>query len=462
MLGSDTKILTEADFHLLEALGEYVSLAIHRSRLYTQISEKEERLQTVIRNAPVILYTIDPQGIFTLSEGKGLQVLGMQPGEVVGRSVFEVFSHNPALHNDIKQALAGETISTLLEEAGLTFEAYYTPVKNEKGELTSIIGLSVNITEKKAVEKALKAERDFALQVMRNMGQGLTVLKPDFTIDFANPAFAKMGGYSLEEVIGKTPFDLMPPNLHSSAAEIPLKKLREQSSAFEIDLMRKDGTLFYAHISTEPIYQEGELAGIVGGFSDLTEQKRVEQQLRRALQKEKELSEMKNQLITTASQEFRTPLSAIISSTELLEYYNHKYSEEKKSEILGRISQSANKLTSLVEDILIYNRAEGGKLDFNRSRLDLTVFCRNQIENFQLIAGDTKTIRFVEIGPGQEAYLDEKLLNYILTNLLSNAIKYSLPGGQVQLEVEWQPDQLVLRVRDDGIGIPLKEPGQLI
>jgi len=187
----------------------------------------------------------------------------------------------------------------------------------------------------------------------------------------------------------------------------------------------------------------------------------VEQQLRGNLAKEKELVEMKNRLISSISHEFRTPLSAIISSTELLEYYSQRWSEEKKLEILGRISYSANKLTSLIEDILVYSRAEGGKLQCNRARLNLTLLCTDLVNSFQVNAGAGKILSFTEIGESQEAFLDQKLVNYILNNLLSNAIKYSGPAGQIDLVLEWQPEKVILRVKDNGIGIPLQDQANL-
>ena len=427
----------------------------------TDRKQVEEHLQTVIRNAPVILYTYDPEGIFTLSEGKELEAMGLLPGEVVGKSVFELFSHNPAVLQDTRRALAGETFNTILEEGGLVFESFYSPVKNQKGEVTSVIGVSTNITEKKLIGKALQVEIDFGLQVMENIGQGLVVFKPDFTIEFINSAFAKMGGYAKEELIGKAPFDLIPQSVAPRVKESNLEKVLEPSSSYETILMRNDGTVFNAQISLEPIYRDGELARIVGVITDLTEQKKVEQQLRLALEKEKELGELKSRLISTASHEFRTPLSGIISSTELLEHYSQRWSEEKKHEILGRISHSANKLTGLIEDVLTYSRAEEGKLGFSRVKVNLSVFCRDLVNNLQLSKDDSKTVRLIEIGETQETYLDEKLLTYTLSNLLSNGIKYSKPGGKVTLELEWQSDEIIFRVRDEGIGIPLKDQASL-
>ena len=311
------------------------------------------------------------------------------------------------------------------------------------------------------VEKALQAERDFALQVMDHMGQGLVVFKPDFTIEYANPAFAKMSGYLVEELVGKASFDLVAACFFQKTGKIDWEQVPEQSTNFESELVRKDGSIFHAQISTQSLHRHGELTGIVVVISDLTDQKKSEQQLRRALEKEKELGEIKNRLISTISHEFRTPLSAIISSTELLEHYSQRWSEEKKGEILSRISHSASKLASLIEDILTYNRAEAGKIEFSRARIDLPNFCRDLVKSYQLNAGDSKTVRFVVLGSKSEAYLDIKLLGLILNNLLSNAVKYSYSGGTVELELTWQSENVIFKVKDQGIGIPASDQPNL-
>lgn len=187
----------------------------------------------------------------------------------------------------------------------------------------------------------------------------------------------------------------------------------------------------------------------------------LESELRLSLKEEKGLGEMKNRLISTVSHEFRTPLSAIISSTELLEQYSQRWSDEKKLEILGRIRQAADKLTGLIEDVLLYSRTRDGDLECNRTNLDLAAYCENLIENFQLTAGEGKILRMVEVGEKQTAYLDQKLLGYILNNLLSNAVKYSGPGGEIELRLEWHPEKVVLQVKDNGIGIPQKDQPSL-
>lgn len=264
-------------------------------------------------------------------------------------------------------------------------------------------------------------------------------------------------GYSKQDLEGKTIWEVLTPEKAEELGPVYQKAFDGQETVFE----RVKGSRIYL---VQILPARDEMGGIYAGLilsQEITERKQVEQKLRLALEKEKELGEMKNRLITTTSHEFRTPLSAIISSTELLEHYSQRWSEEKKQEILTRISKSAGKLTSLIEDILIYNRAEKGKLGFTRSRVNLPAYCQELVKDFQLNASNGVTVRLVEKGERQDTYLDVELLNNTLVNLLSNAIKYSKPGGQVTLELEWQPDELILRVEDEGIGIPLQDQAGL-
>ncbi len=451
--------LTPNDLRILEALGEYVSLALHRSRLFIEVSEIAERLQTVVNNAPLVLYILDHEGKYTFTAGKALANLGVQPNQSIGKSVFELYANNPQVVADARRVLAGESFNNLVEIGGRTLDTFNAPIKDENGKVISVIGVATDVTERRQAEKALEREQEFAMQVMETMGQGLIVLNPAFTITYVNPSIAKMLGYSIEELTGKTPFDIVPLNFHARLKAELLLRSAGQDNSYEVEMVGKDGQLHYLYISSKGIYQEGKLARITAVCTDLTERKQVEQSLRRSLEKEKELGELKDRLIATASHEFRTPLSAIISSTELLQFYSHKWSEEKKIEILSRISQSANKITGLIDDILTFNRAENGKLECNRSKTDLSEICRDLIKNFKANTEDNKSIWFVEIGkvPKSQVYLDQKLLSYILNNLLSNALKYSGQGGRVELELEWQIDKVLFRIKDQGIGIPAKD-----
>lgn len=194
---------------------------------------------------------------------------------------------------------------------------------------------------------------------------------------------------------------------------------------------------------------------------EISERQRLEEELRHALVKEKELSDLKSRIISVVSHEYRTPLATILSSTELLEHYSHSWQEDKKQRHFLRIQSSVHHLTRLVNDVLIFSKAEAGKLEFNPVALDLVEFCRELVDELQLTAGVQHNINFLCVGTHLKACLDESLLRQILTNLLSNALKYSPEGSKVQFELIFGEDILTFRIHDEGIGIPLKDQPHL-
>ena len=181
---------------------------------------------------------------------------------------------------------------------------------------------------------------------------------------------------------------------------------------------------------------------------------RAEVEIRRALEKEKELNELKSQFVSMTSHEFRAPLNTILSSAELLEYYGYKFTQEKKIQHLQRIQGAVKKLTYLLNEVLLISKAEAGKLEFNPSPVNLIEFCRQLVSEMQLNAGDKYDVVFVSKGDCQPAFMDEQLLGSLFTNLLSNAIKYSPAGGKIFFELVCEQSEVIFRIQDSGIGIP--------
>ena len=177
--------------------------------------------------------------------------------------------------------------------------------------------------------------------------------------------------------------------------------------------------------------------------------------VRQALEREKELSELKSNLITTVSHEFRTPLSVITTSAELLELKHLQWNEEKLSRCFGKIHTSVRRMLQVLEDTLTLNKIEAGEYEFEPTPLNLTHFCRYLVAQWQLKTSSPHVITFVSQGePTISPCLDADLLNLILTHLISNAIRYSPKGGNIVLELIYEQSSARINIQDSGIGIP--------
>jgi signal transduction histidine kinase len=178
--------------------------------------------------------------------------------------------------------------------------------------------------------------------------------------------------------------------------------------------------------------------------------------LQSKLVSEKEVGEAKLKFFSMVSHEFRTPLSVVLASSQLLTQGSQAWSEKRKNKTLHRIQSSAKLMTHLLTDILTLTRAEAGKLDCHLEVLDLDAFCLNLVEEKQLGAAHS-FIHFSSSGQAHPVYLDANLLYSILNNLLENAMKYSPLNQSVRLSLTFESEAVVFKVQDHGIGIALQE-----
>lgn len=234
------------------------------------------------------------------------------------------------------------------------------------------------------------------------------------------------------------------------------------SKDFEYRIVRPDDEVRWLHDRAHVTYSaEGVPLRLDGIATDITERKQAEAEMQKALDREKELSELKSRFVSMSSHEFRTPLSTILLSAGMLERYSATWSEEKRQKHFLRIQGAVKHMTNLLDDVLLLGKAEAQKLNFVPTLLNLNEFCRDLIEEMRFSISDRRTLVFLEPPQVIPAYIDKKLLRSILSNLLSNAIKYSLEGGKIELELSSCQDNAIFHVRDQGIGIPLEDQKHL-
>jgi len=206
---------------------------------------------------------------------------------------------------------------------------------------------------------------------------------------------------------------------------------------------------------------DGRALRMAGTNVDITQRKRAEVELLSALQREKELSEMKSKFVSIASHELRTPLATILSSAELLEHYSDGLSADDKLKMLHGIQSGVKRMNTMIEDVLIIGKAEAGALQFDPRPVDLGELCHKVVEELRGGVAKQHTIQFEQQFERGSLNLDEKLLRHILTNLLSNAVKYSPAGSTVSLQLAERDGAALIEVRDQGIGIPLEDQARM-
>jgi PAS domain S-box-containing protein len=337
----------------------------------------------------------------------------------------------------------------------------------EKARLDAELALHAAMLERRVEERTTEIRRQQARTqaILDALGEGVVVTDSRGTIQYLNPAAQALTGYGADEVIGQNP------RLWNSG-RVPLQVYQEMWNTIlagrtwrgEIVNRRKDGALYDVAITIAPVLGEtsgGPPASLVGIQRDITLHKQAEEEIRKALAQEKELSELKSRFISMASHEFRTPLSTILSSSELLEHYGSQWLEGKGLVNLRRIQAAVHHMAQLLNDVLVLGRADAGKLEFNPAPMDLVQFCRELTEEIQLGVGRQHTFLFASQGECVGACLDEKLLRQILSNLLSNACKYSPEGSDVHFDLECREGQVIFCVRDQGIGIPPEDQARL-
>lgn len=189
------------------------------------------------------------------------------------------------------------------------------------------------------------------------------------------------------------------------------------------------------------------------------------EEVRRALEQERELNELKSRFLSMASHEFRTPLTSILSSSELLQRYGERLAQEKIKTYHQRIQSSVKQMTTLVDEVLLVEKSRSGLTDFAPTSLDLRAFCQDMIDEFVLgaAANHQLSIHFEGAdGDGRiDGKMDEELLRRILHNLISNAVKYSPQGSRVDVRVIRAGDKIRFVVQDEGIGIPAQDQPRL-
>jgi PAS domain S-box-containing protein len=316
--------------------------------------------------------------------------------------------------------------------------------------------VSAAIERYRAIEEMRKSEVRYR-SVIENVGVGVAVAQ-DGCLVFVNPSMVNIVGHP-EAFLLNRPFTVaIHPDDAPQVTERHFRRQRgeEVESNYNFRVITAAGEVRTLDLSVVPIQWSDRDATLLF-VVDATARVQAEENQRNALQQQIALNDMKARFITMASHEFRTPLATIHGSVELLQHYEDRMPADKKAATLQKIDDAVERMTHMLENVLVIGRTDAGRRDFKPRALSITAFCRSLVDEVRsAMARQVGQLHLLlDMPPAEDLYLlDDALIRNIVGNLLSNAIKYSPDGGEVRFSVSPQGKDLVITVSDQGIGIP--------
>ncbi len=250
---------------------------------------------------------------------------------------------------------------------------------------------------------------------------------------------------TLTEIFTKHTYSVLYPNI--------VKAFNGISTQFE--MMYRERTML---VSLEPIIRGKKIEEIMGSAFDITVQKEAQKELRAALDKERQLNALKSQFVYTVSHEFRTPLTGISMSAELLQHYMGRMDEHTKRRTLESILNRTNELTNLIEDLLTQSSAQSLTTMFNPEIIHPVIACQTIIND---IADTFHPLSHVIEFSYEESlpvvHWDIRLMRHIIRNILTNAMKYSPTGTTILIRLYYVQGVIYVSIQDRGVGIADKD-----
>ncbi len=440
-----------------------------RQKIEENLRSTESFLNAILEHIPSAIFVKDAASLkFTYVNQCVTNMLGYTKDDLISKTVYDIYSKELADYysRKDKEVLITKENLEIEEDIYLTkdnrIRIHNTKkllIRDENNVPQYILDIAEDVTDKIRNENELRRVDMRFSKLFHSSPVGITVVRvSDMVIIDANNSFLNLIEYTKQEIVNS---DLRNLDLCVEKGRIEeLIKLSKDSGklqSYELCLKTKSDNILTVLVSVEFLNFEGDEPLLIFMFLDISERKEAELEIVRALESERELNILKTGFISMISHEFRTPLTSIMLSTDLLKSYSDKWSDADRLKHFNRIQNTVLTMTKLMENVLIIGRLEAGKFEIHPESLDLNSFCTVMAENIEEIYQHENQIVFVNNSPDMEFKLDENLLGLILNNLLTNAMKYSYKNSLVNFEVNSADNFIVFTIRDYGIGIPMHD-----
>jgi PAS domain S-box-containing protein len=422
-----------------------------------QVWESRERLRITLGSIGDAIVTTDGEGRVTYVNPVAQKLLGYSLEHATGRPLGEVFN----IVNEFTRQAAENPVQRVLRDGHIVGLANHTvliqpngeevpiddsaaPIADDNGHIVGVVLVFRDITERR---RAQKAQATLAA-IIESSDDAIVSKDLEGRITSWNAGAERLFGYREEEVIGH-PITLIIPPEHINEEAAILRTIRDGKRVehFETVRLRKDGVPINISLSVSPVK---DASGVIVGASkiarDITERKRIEQQLREA-------DRHKDNFLAILAHELRNPLGPIRNAVKILEM--ERPSDSDLLVYCDLIDKEVIHITRLLDDLLDISRITRGKLTLQRERIDVATVVNSAIRTSRDMideAGHKLTLNL----PPEPLMVDADPMRLVqvFSNLLNNAAKFTEAGGHIAVDINRKDSQAIVAVQDSGIGIP--------
>ncbi len=424
------------------------------------------------------LVVMDDTGKIIRLNGRATDMLGYNEDELIGATIETLvptrYAHSHASRRDsYLESPARRSMGMGMDLAARRKDGSEIPVEIslnhfEIDGMQYVMALISDITKRKVAEhelenlnqdlerrvqertRELAESRNLYATIARNFPNGIImVFDRNYNYVFAEGRELFKMGVTSEQLVGTNYLERLAPTERETIEKHLSEVLNGKHVTFE---MLVDDKQFELH--GVPLRDpEGVVTQILLVETNVTAYKRAEQNMLKALEKERELNELKSRFVSMASHEFRTPLSTILTSLSLAVRYEGPENEGNRQKHYNRIKSSVYNLTGILNDFLSLDKLESGMIGCNPEPTQLDVLLQDICDEMQGICKDGQKIN-VKFAGDPKSTIDKNMVRNVVVNLISNAIKYSEEGKPIDVEVQVADGKIMASVRDHGIGIP--------
>ncbi|MBX2991119.1 MAG: PAS domain S-box protein [Bacteroidetes bacterium] len=428
-----------------------------RKRTEDALRESEQKFRSVVQNAQAIIFVLDKNGVFQLSEGHALANLGLQPGQVVGLSALELYKNYPEVVEGIQRSLSGEATRATANVEGHIFDTLYSPYFDRNGKLLGVVGVSTDITERIRSEQMLRESEERYRRFFEEDLTGIFITNPDGTFADCNPAFLRIFGFASREEAMRTNATRLYESVEQRNTMLDLLRKKRQLQNFELTLRRMDGRKVHILENIVGTFDEqGNLTQLMGYVSDKTVQKQLEEHL---LQSQK--MESLGTLASGIAHDFNNILGIILGHATLL---GESGAIPQKARHHTEIIQGATERgVGVVKQLLTFARKTDVLLEsvrLNEIIIEMTTLLRETFPRTIVIETSLE-----DDIPSIVA--DTNQMHQVLLNLFVNARDAMPTGGRLTVSTHVAPpdeirerwpdateaEYVVLSVVDTGVGM---------